>query len=412
MGIVPLEISPAGKAGQVEMPAARRAARFVPARRSQVSVPESGDEVGEGAGPGPGDPTAVAERARKGRGAGINPSGRFEPHAREAMDDGWGGADEPQPIRTEVTPEKARSIITRNDSPDIAFDRSVNVYRGCEHGCVYCYARPSHSYLGLSPGLDFETKLFSKPDAARLLEREISAPGYHPKAIAMGTNTDPYQPVERQLGLTRAVLEVLDAANHPVTIVTKSAGVLRDLDILSRMAARGLAKVALSVTTLDGKLARSMEPRAATPGRRLEAIRQLSEAGVPTGVMVAPIIPALTDHEIERILDAAAEAGAREAGFVMLRLPHEVADIFKDWLVRDHPDRFRHVMNLVKAMREGAENEASFGKRMTGSGPYAWTIGRRFELAARRLGLNKRRAKLRTDLFRPPSGAGVQLSLF
>ena len=412
MGIVPLEISPAGKAGQVEMPGPRRAARFVPARRPQVSVPESGDEVGEGAGPGPGDPTAVAERARKGRGAGINPSGRFEPHAREAMDDGWGGADEPQPIRTEVTPEKARSIITRNDSPDIAFDRSVNVYRGCEHGCVYCYARPSHSYLGLSPGLDFETKLFSKPDAARLLEREISAPGYHPKAIAMGTNTDPYQPVERQLGLTRAVLEVLDAASHPVTIVTKSAGVLRDLDILSRMAARGLAKVALSVTTLDGKLARSMEPRAATPGRRLEAIRQLSEAGVPTGVMVAPIIPALTDHEIERILDAAAEAGAREAGFVMLRLPHEVADIFKDWLVRDHPDRFRHVMNLVKAMREGAENETSFGKRMTGSGPYAWTIGRRFELAARRLGLNKRRAKLRTDLFRPPSGAGVQLSLF
>ncbi len=413
MGIVPLEIRPAGEdAGGVGERESRKGGRFVPARRPRIPVPEGGAEVGEGAGPGQGDPTSVAAQARKGRGAGINPSGRFEAHAREAMEDGWGGDGEPEPIRTEVTPEKARTIITRNDSPDIAFDRSINPYRGCEHGCTYCYARPSHSYLGLSPGLDFETKLFSKPEAAALLERELSAPGYHPKAIAMGTNTDPYQPVERQLGITRSILEVLDAANHPVTIVTKSAGVLRDLDILSRMAARGLAKVALSVTTLDVRLARGMEPRAATPGRRLEAIRQLAGAGVPTGVMVAPIIPALTDHEIERILDAAAEAGAREAGYVVLRLPHEVADIFKDWLVREHPDRFRHVMSLVKAMREGGENEAAFGKRMTGSGPYAWTIGRRFELATRRLGLNKRRARLRTDLFSPPSGAGVQLSLF
>lgn len=413
MGIVPLEIRPAGE-GMLPGPerAGRKAPRIVPARRPRVEVPESGPEVGEGAGPGAGDPTAVAPAARKGRGAGINPTGRFEPFAREAMDDGWGGAGEPEPVRTEVTPEKARTIITRNESPDIAFDRSINPYRGCEHGCVYCYARPSHSYLGLSPGLDFETKLFSKPDAAVLLERELSAPGYQPKAIAMGTNTDPYQPVERRLGIVRAILEVMDRANHPVTIVTKSAGVLRDLDILARMAERGLAKVALSVTTLDIALARGMEPRAATPGRRLEAIRQLAAAGVPVGVMVAPIIPALTDHEIERILDAAAEAGAVEAGYVVLRLPHEVADIFKDWLVRDHPDRFRHVMNLVKAMREGAENESSFGKRMTGSGPYAWTIGRRFELATRRLGLNKRRIRLRTDLFCPPSGAGVQLSLF
>ena len=307
--------------------------------------------------------------------------------------------------------EKPRTIITRNESPDISFDRSINPYRGCEHGCVYCFARPTHSYMGLSAGLDFESKLFAKPDAARLLEKELAKESYQPRTIAIGTNTDPYQPIEKQYRIMREILEVLEAHGHPVGIVTKSALVVRDIDILSRMAERGLAKVALSVTTLDRHLARNMEPRAATPTRRLEAIRQLTEAGIPTSVMVAPIIPGLTDQEIERILDSARNAGAREAGYVILRLPLEVSPIFKDWLLRHYPDRYRHVMSLVRSMRDGKDYDSEWGKRMKGSGPYAWQIGRRFEIAARKLGLNVEKRPLRTDLFVAPERAGKQLML-
>jgi DNA repair photolyase len=335
----------------------------------------------------------------RGRSAGINPSGRFEPVTRHVFDDGWNSIDELPPFRTEVQVERPRTIVTRNESPDISFDRSINPYRGCEHGCVYCFARPTHSYMGLSPGLDFESRLFAKPDAARLLDRELSKEGYEPRTIAIGTNTDPYQPIERQWRIMREILEVLDARNHPVGIVTKSALVTRDIDILSRMAGRGLAKVALSVTTLDRMLARTMEPRASTPLKRLEAIRELSEAGIPASVMVAPIVPGLTDPEIERILDAARAAGAQDAGYVLLRLPLEVSPIFKDWLLRHFPDRYRHVMSLVRSMRDGKDYDAEWGKRMKGTGPYAWQIGRRFEIAARRLGLNAEKTKLRTDLF-------------
>jgi DNA repair photolyase len=334
----------------------------------------------------------------RGRAAGINPSGRFEPVTRHVFDDGWNSIDELPPFKTEVQVEKPRTIITRNQSPDISFDRSINPYRGCEHGCVYCFARPTHSFMGMSPGLDFESKLFAKPDAAKLLDKELSKEGYQPRTIAIGTNTDPYQPIEKQYRIVREILEVLEARNHPVGIVTKSALVMRDIDILSRMAEKGLAKVALSVTTLDRMLARTMEPRAATPTRRLEAIRQLSDAGIPTSVMVAPIIPGLTDPEIERILDAARNAGAREAGYVILRLPLEVSPIFKDWLLRHYPDRYRHVMSLVRSMRDGKDYDSEWGKRMKGSGPYAWQIGRRFEIAARRLGLNVEKTPLRTDL--------------
>jgi DNA repair photolyase len=335
----------------------------------------------------------------RGRAAGINPSGRFEPLTRHIFDDGWESLDDLPPFKTEVQVEKPRTIITRNQSPDISFDRSINPYRGCEHGCVYCFARPTHSFMGMSPGLDFESKLFAKPDAAKLLDKELSKEGYQARTIAIGTNTDPYQPIEKQYRIMREVLEVLEARNHPVGIVTKSALVMRDIDILSRMAEKGLAKVALSVTTLDRMLARTMEPRAATPTRRLEAIRQLSDAGIPTSVMVAPIIPGLTDPEIERILDSARNAGAREAGYVILRLPLEVSPIFKDWLLRHYPDRYRHVMSLVRSMRDGKDYDSEWGKRMKGSGPYAWQIGRRFEIAARRLGLNVEKTPLRTDLF-------------
>ncbi|WP_192256613.1 PA0069 family radical SAM protein [Mesorhizobium silamurunense] len=347
----------------------------------------------------------------RGRSAGINPSGRFEPVSRHVFDDGWNSLEELPPFKTEVQVEKPRTIITRNESPDISFDRSINPYRGCEHGCVYCFARPTHAFMGLSPGLDFESKLFAKPDAARMLDRELSKPGYQPRTIAIGTNTDPYQPIEKQYRIMREILEVLEARGHPVGIVTKSALVTRDIDILSRMAERGLAKVALSVTTLDRMLARTMEPRASTPTKRLEAIRQLSDAGVPASVMVAPIIPGLNDPEMERILDSARAAGAREAGYVVLRLPLEVAPIFKDWLLRHYPDRYRHVMSLIRSMRDGKDYDSEWGKRMKGAGPYAWQIGRRFEIAAKRLGLNAERRQLRTDQFVAGSGAGEQLML-
>ena len=348
---------------------------------------------------------------RRGRGAGVNPSGRYEPISRHVFDDGWETLEELPPFKTEVQVDKLRTIITRNDSPDISFDRSINPYRGCEHGCVYCFARPTHAYMGLSPGLDFEAKLFAKPDAARLLERELGRQGYQPKTIAIGTNTDPYQPIEKQWRIMREILEVLEAYDHPVGIVTKSALVTRDTDILGRMAEKGLAKVALSVTTLDRRLARTMEPRAATPTRRLEALKTLSAAGIPVSVMAGPVIPGLNDSEIERILDAGHAAGAREAGYVILRLPLEVSPIFKDWLLRHYPDRFRHVMTLIRSMRGGKDYDPEWGKRMRGSGPYAWQIGRRFEIAAKRLGLNLERRSLRTDLFKAPGGPGEQLML-
>jgi len=347
----------------------------------------------------------------RGRAAGINPSGRFEPVSRHVFDDGWDSIEELPPFKTEVQVEKPRTIITRNTSPDISFDRSINPYRGCEHGCVYCFARPTHSYMGLSPGLDFESKLFAKPDAARLLDRELSKEGYQPRTIAIGTNTDPYQPIEKRYRIMREILEVLEARGHPVGIVTKSALVTRDIDILSRMAERGLAKVALSVTTMDRMLARTMEPRASTPTKRLEAIRQLSDAGIPASVMVAPIIPGLTDAEMERILDSARAAGAREAGYVVLRLPLEVSPIFKDWLLRHYPDRYRHVMSLIRSMRDGKDYDSEWGKRMKGAGPYAWQIGRRFELTARRLGLNLERRALRTDQFVAAARENEQLML-
>jgi DNA repair photolyase len=353
----------------------------------------------------------VGFERRRGRGAGLNPTGRFEPFARSAYDDGWNSLEELPAFKTDVQTEKPKTIITRNSSPDISFDRSVNPYRGCEHGCVYCFARPTHAYMGMSPGLDFESKLFAKPNAAELLERELAKPGYEPRSIAIGTNTDPYQPIEKSWKIMREVLEVLEAANHPVGIVTKSALVTRDMDILSRMAAKGLARVAISVTTLDKTLARAMEPRAATPTRRLEAVKALSEAGIPTMVMTAPIIPGLTDHEIERLLEAAQTAGARHVGYVLLRLPLEVSPIFKDWLLTHYPDRYRHVLSLLRSMRGGKDYDAEWGKRMKGTGPYAFQIKRRFEIAVKRLGLNEDRPTLRTDLFTPPRQAGVQLSL-
>jgi DNA repair photolyase len=348
---------------------------------------------------------------RRARGAAANRTGRFEPLAKVAVDDGWGSLDTLPPFKTDVQVERARKIITRNDSPDISFEQSLNPYRGCEHGCTYCFARPTHAFMGLSPGLDFETRLFAKRNAAELLERELSRPGYVPKALAIGTNTDPYQPIERRFGIMREVLEVLDRANHPVGIVTKSALVTRDLDILSSMAARGLAKVGISVTTLDRKLARAMEPRAASPQKRLSTIRLLSKAGIPTTVMIAPVIPALNEEEIERILDAASEAGVREAGYVLLRLPLEVRDIFVEFLEREYPDRAKHVMALMRSMRGGRDYDSKWGLRMSGDGPHAWQIGRRFEIATRRLGLNHDRLKLRTDLFTPP-GSADQLDLF
>jgi DNA repair photolyase len=356
--------------------------------------------------------TAVDRERRRGRGTHSNTSGRYEPLARIAFDDGWRSLDELPPFKTTVSVDATRKIITRNDSPDISFDRSINPYRGCEHGCVYCFARPTHAYLGLSPGLDFESKLFVKPEAAELLEKELASPNYEPRVMAIGTNTDPYQPIERRYQVMRRILEVLDKTGHPVGIVTKSALVLRDLDILARMAERNLAKVAISVTTLDPELARKMEPRAATPGRRLEALRRLTQAGVPTTVMVAPIIPALNDMEIERILDAAAAAGVKEAGYVLLRLPLEVRDLFREWLLANYPDRYRHVMKLIRDMRGGKDYDPNWGTRMKGTGPYAWLIGRRFEVACEKYGFNLKKTKLTTDHFRPNRADTEQLSLF
>ena len=368
--------------------------------------------VSPSAAAGCGAASAVVPARRRGRAASANISGRFEPLVREDVDDGWGGLEDLPPFKTQVAHERPRSLIAKNDSPDLAFDRSINPYRGCEHGCVYCFARPTHAFLGLSPGLDFESRLTVKDGAADLLRRELSARNYQPKVIAIGTNTDPYQPIEREHRAMRSILKVLAEANHPVAIVTKSALVLRDLDILAPMAAKGLVKVALSVTTLDRKIARAMEPRASTPERRLEAIEVLAKAGVPTAVMVAPVIPGVTDHEIETILTRAEALGAREAGYILLRLPLETQDLFGNWLLENFPDKYRKVLALIRSTREGKAYDATWGKRMTGTGPYAWTLGRRFELTCERLGLGKQKVKLRTDLFTRPECGGVQLSLF
>jgi len=367
----------------------------------------------------PGDslaPEFVPCPARKGRGAVGNPTGRYEPATKHRVDDGWCGAarlrDEERKLRTTVQADATRTVIARNDSPDLPFDRSINPYRGCEHGCVYCFARPTHAYLGLSPGLDFETRLFMKPDAPERLEAELAKPGYRCAPIAMGTNTDPYQPAEREHEITRGILEVLAKYDHPVSIVTKSALVTRDLDILAPMARKGLASVALSVTTLDRGLAMRMEPRAATPARRLDAIRELADAGIPTAVMAAPMIPALNDMELEAILEAAASMGARRASYILLRLPMEVKALFEDWLRHHYPNLAGHVLSLVRDTRGGALYEATFGTRLKGRGPYADLLEKRFALACKRLRLNREDARLDTAKFRKPARERAQLTLF
>jgi DNA repair photolyase len=349
---------------------------------------------------------------RRGRGALSNRSGRFEALARLAVDDGWAREEAEAPLRTEVAVDASRTVIARNVSPDVPFDRSINPYRGCEHGCVYCFARPSHAFLGLSPGIAFETKLLAKPDAPRLLAVELARPGYRPAPIAIGTNTDPYQPVEKRLGIMRGVLEVLAEARHPVTVVTKGALVERDADILGAMGRAGLAAVGVSLTTLDRGLARRMEPRAAAPERRLAAIRALVAAGCPVRVMAAPMIPALNDMELEALLAAGRAAGATMAGYVVLRLPGEVAGLFREWLAEAYPDRAARVMRRVRALHGGRDYDAAWGKRMTGEGVEAELIARRFDLAIRRLGLARRGPELDVTRFRPPGREARQLSLF
>jgi len=359
----------------------------------------------------PAMPDIVDSERRRGRGARSNKSGRFEAQAHEEFDDGWETLGELEAFKTEVFEDTSKTIISHNDSPDVSFDSSINPYKGCEHGCIYCYARPTHCYLGHSAGLDFETKLYAKPNAAALLEREFKKPGYKPDTIVIGGNTDPYQPIEREHRITRSVLEVMARANHPLGMITKSALVTRDIDILGPMAAKNLARVAISITTLDRHVARAMEPRAATPSKRLEAVRLLSEAGIPVTVMVAPIVPGLTDHEIEPILEAAREAGAREAGYVLLRLPLEIKDLFREWLREEFPDRADKVISLLRSMHGGRDYTADFGVRQRGRGPYATQIAMRFRLAKKRLGLSEERIPLRKDLFIKPGNGGQQLSL-
>jgi DNA repair photolyase len=356
----------------------------------------------------------LAGAAWKGRGTAQNPAHRFEREHREPFDDGWDLPGETAPPKTTLIRDTSRTVIARNDSPDLSFDRSVNPYRGCEHGCIYCFARPSHAYLGLSAGLDFETQIVFKPEAPRLLEKELSRPGYKPGVIVLGSNTDPYQPVERTLSITRGLLEVLERFGHPVSIVTKSAGVLRDVDILSRMAAKNLARVYLSITTLDPALARAMEPRAAAPQRRLAAITGLAAAGIPAGVLASPMIPGLNDAELEAILEAAAKAGATSAHSLLLRLPHELGELFTDWLNTHLPERAAHVLSLIRQSRAGQLNDSSFHSRFTGTGPYAALLHQRFERAAKRLGLQGERRQLDLSQFCVPHAARevTQLSLF
>jgi DNA repair photolyase len=350
----------------------------------------------------------------RGRASRSNASGRFEALTRDDLDDGWGEDPRPDRIETTLTAEKARVIISRNDSPDIGFDRSINPYRGCEHGCIYCFARPTHAYLGLSPGLDFETKLFFKPDAAQLLEKELGKRSYQPARLQLGANTDPYQPVERKLQITRQILQVLARYKHPVAITTKNALVTRDIDILAPMAAENLACVAVSVTTLDRKLARAMEPRASTPERRIEAIRALSQAGVPALVGFAPAIPGLNDHEMEAVLERGAEAGAVSAYMTVLRLPLEIKDLFKEWLAAEQPDRADRVISLMRQMRGGKDYDPEWGKRMRGEGPIAEMLARRMHLARRKFGLDTERSRLALDIgkFRKPPEDSRQMELF
>ena len=349
----------------------------------------------------------------RGRGAVSNASGRYETQNREPFDDGWGEND-PQPpkLKTTLIKDSSRSIITVNDSPDLSFDKSINPYRGCEHGCVYCYARPSHAYWGYSAGLDFESVLFFKPGAAAQLEKAFRKPGYQPEPFMVGANTDPYQPVERRLRITRSILELCLKFKHPVNVITKSASITRDADILGELAALGLAKAAVSVTTLDRKLSRTMEPRAATPQRRLDAVRALTEAGVPVTAMIAPIIPGLTDHEIESLLNQVSQAGAENAAYVLLRLPLEVRDLFKEWLDAERPAAARKIMSLVRQTRGGEDYDATFHKRGVGEGPVAVLIAQRFRAALIRYGLDAPRRKLRCDLFQRPLEQGRQMSLF
>ena len=353
-------------------------------------------------------------KPRKGRGAVTNETGRFEGEKRVAFDDGWGSdADEPERVETRLSVDATRTIIARNDSPDIGFDRSINPYRGCEHGCIYCYARPSHAYLGLSPGLDFETRIFYKPQAAALLRQELRKKSYACRPVALGSNTDPYQPAERRLGVTRSILEVLREFNHPVTIVTKGALIQRDIDMLADMARQSLAVVTMSVTTLDRELARHMEPRAATPERRLEAIAALAEAGVPVGVLSAPMIPALNDSEMEAILERAYAAGARVAGYTLLRLPLELKALFKEWLEEHVPNKAAHVLSLEAQCHGGRLYDSAWSKRMVGGGPYAEMLAVRFDRACRRIGFQPRTTRaLDTGRFRPPPQRGDQLALF
>jgi DNA repair photolyase len=349
----------------------------------------------------------------KGRGALTNRVERFQALQTSPVEDGWPGDGEgPGPsVVTSVTPEQARSIITYNQSPDIGFDRSINPYRGCEHGCIYCYARPSHAYLGLSPGLDFETKLTYKADAAALLRTELSRPSYRCAPIMLGANTDPYQPVERRLRVTRSILEVLLEARHPVSIVTKSAMVLRDLDLLTQFAQQDLVQVMVSLTSMDAALKRVLEPRAASPSARLGAIRSLAEAGVPVGTLIAPVIPVITDSELETLMEQAAEAGARRAGYVLLRLPLELKDLFSEWLQSHHPGKAAHVLSILEQLREGRLNDSTFGQRMTGTGIYAALLRRRFALARQRLKLGDHDFQLATDRFVPMRASSPQLSL-
>ncbi|MDD9825116.1 MAG: PA0069 family radical SAM protein [Gammaproteobacteria bacterium] len=358
---------------------------------------------------------AVGDGWRKGRGALGNPAPRYLPVERQIADDGWGGqAPGPGPrLRTTVTLESPRSIVSRNRSPDVPFDRSINPYRGCEHGCIYCYARPTHAYLDLSPGLDFETRLFAKPAAAELLRRELSRNGYRCRPIALGTNTDPYQPIERRFQVTRQIIEVLADCGHPLLITTKSSLVERDLDLLAPMAARGLVKVSLSLTTLDHDLARRLEPRATAPRRRLQTLERLAAAGIPAGVMFAPVIPAVNDRELEEVLRQAAAVGCRFAGYVVLRLPREVRGLFRQWLRSHRPRAEGRVFQLIRELRQGRENDPRFGTRMKGSGAFALLIAQRFRLCCSRLGLNRAPLALDTGRFRPPSAPPArQLSLF
>ncbi len=356
---------------------------------------------------------------RKGRGAAQNPEGRFERVVREAADDGWNTpADDALPaLKTHVTIERAKTIISRNDSPDVPFSQSINPYRGCEHGCIYCYARPSHAYLNLSPGVDFETRLFAKVNAAELLRAELAKPGYRCELIALGANTDPYQPIEREYRITREILEVLEECRHPVGIVTKNALIERDIDILGRMAEKQLVNVYVSVNNLDHDLARRLEPRCPAPARRVEAIRRLAAAGIPVGVLVAPVIPFLTDHQIEPVLEAAHAAGASSAGYVLMRLPYELKDLFKNWLELHYPLKARHVMSRVHEMRGGRDNDPGFGSRMRGSGEFAELLRKRFDIACKRYGFDagQRHRTPVTTLFKPPqasAGGSAQLALF